>query len=928
MRISEQGPTMPEWKKEIRRRLANSKLEPTREAAIIEELAQYLEDCYAELLTSGATEAEAYQQTLAELSGSESLAHELRRVERQVQQEPVVLGINRRTNMIADFWQDLRHGARMLRKAPGFTAVAALALALGIGVNTTILSVVNGSVLRPLPVEKPDELVRLFRESKKDGEVWGAIAYANYADLRDQNKTLSGLLASKNTSVGISDGVGHNSGEAGGAEVVFGELVSGNYFDVLGVKPVLGRGFLPEEDRAENSHPVGVLGHAFWRRRFDSDAVIGGKTIFTNGHPFTVIGVAPAAFKGLDYGTRHDFWAPLMMQSKFNGQTGWWVANRLWNSLYLIGRLKPGVTMAQADADLKRVANNLGRLFPKENADMNVRIVSEFDGRYGGATWIFKLGSLLASCVAGLVLLAACANVANLTLARAAARRKEIGVRLALGAGRFRIVRQLLTESLLLALLGGALGWLFAYWGTDLVSAAFPIVSVTLDFDISPDLYVLKWMAGVTLATVLIFGLAPALLATATDLVAALKSDVAGQSRSGRRWNLRGALVVAQVTISFIVLVCAGLFLKSWNNAVNTELGFSTENLVMMMVDPGSLDYTHETSKRFHSELLKRIESQPGVRAAALTQRPLLDDNSDIRTVVKEGEPDPPPNQGDKINGNVVTSRYFETIRTPLAAGRDFTDRDNSDAPLVAIVNQEYARKFYGGEQNALGKRIRILNPQTPLMEIVGVAKNALYDTLYDAPQPHLFLPRFQHYGSGMTLLVSAKAAGDLKAVAESVRREIGRLDPRVPVYDLRMADEILSYDYWAPRLAAGTGTVCGLLTLLLASMGLYSTLTYAVGQRTREIGVRMALGAQIRDVLKLIVSQGMKLALIGVVIGMAGAFAVTRMVSGLLFGVGATDPVTFAGVAILLAAVALLACWIPARRATKVDPLIALRSE
>ena len=489
-------------------------------------------------------------------------------------------------------------------------------------------------------------------------------------------------------------------------------------------------------------------------------------------------------------------------------------------------------------------------------------------------------------------------------------------------------MRQLLTESLLLALLGGALGWLFAYWGTDLVSAAFPVVAVTLDFDISPDLYILKWMIGVTLSTVVFFGLTPALLATATDLVAAMKSDVAGQLRSGRRWNLRGALVIAQVTISFIVLVCAGLFIRSWNKAVNIELGFSAENLVTMLVDPGSLGYTHETSKRFHSELLKRIEAQPGVRAAALTQRPLLEDNSDIRTVLKEGEPDPLPNQGNKINCNVVSQRYFETIRTSLVSGRDFTERDNSDAPLVAIINQEYARKFYGGEQNALGKRIRILNPQTPLIEIVGVAKDALYDTLYDAPQPHFFLPRFQHYGSGMTLLVSANSAGDLKAVAESVRREIGRLDSRVPVYDLRMADEILSYDYWGPRLAAGTGTACGLLALLLSTMGLYSVMTYTVGQRTREIGVRMALGAQIWDVLKLIVSQGMKLALIGVVIGLAGAFAVTRAISSLLFGVGATDPVTFVIVTIVLVAVALLACWIPARRATKVDPLAALRAE
>ncbi len=530
--------------------------------------------------------------------------------------------------------------------------------------------------------------------------------------------------------------------------------------------------------------------------------------------------------------------------------------------------------------------------------------------------------------MAGLVLLAACANVANLTLGRTAARSKEIGIRLAVGARRFRIVRQLLTEGFLLALLGGTLGWLFAYWGTDLVRATYPRLTVTIDLDVSPDLYVLKWMLVVTLSTVLIFGLAPALLASRPDLVAVLKSDIAGRSGSGRRWNLSGLLVVAQVTITCIILVCAGLFLRSWNNAVNVELGFSTENMIMMMVDPGSLGYTHETAKRFHSELLKRIEVQPGVRAAALTQRAPLEDNSDIRTVVKEGEPDPPPNEGDKIAANFVSPKYFETIATPLLSGRDFTERDNSDAPLVAIVNQEYARRFYGGEGNALGKRIRILNPQSSLIEIVGVVKNALYVTLYEAPQPHLFLPRFQHVGSGMTLLVSANIAGDLKAVAESVRRVIGQLDSRVPVHGVKMTDEILSYDYWAPRLAAGAGTACGLLALLLASMGLYSVMTYAVGRRTREIGVRMAVGAQIPDVLKLIIRQGMKLVLIGIVIGMAGAFAVTRVVSSLLFGVRSNDPATFAGVAILLVAVALLACWIPARRATKIDPLTALRQE
>lgn len=918
---------MPDWKQEIRHRLASLQLEPARETEIVEELSQHLEDRYAELLVSGVTEAEAERRTLAELSDSELLALELRRVERQVAPEPIVLGANRRTNMIADFWQDLRYGARMLRKAPGFTAVAALALALGIGVNTAILSIANGFALRPLPVEKPDEIVTPFWGSRKDGEVWGAISYANYVDLRDQNETLSGLLAWQATLAGISGGESRNSGDNERAETVWGELVSGDYFDVLGVKPVLGRGFLPEENRAQNTSPVVVLSHGFWRRRFNADAAITGKTIFLNGSPFTVIGVAPATFKGLEYGIRTDFWTPLMMQSKFDGQTRW-ETDRGWNSFGLMGRLKPGVTAQQADADLKRVANNLARLYPKENADTNVRVVSEPDGRFRGATRIFKLGSLLALCVAGLVLLVACANVANLTLGRAAARSKEIGVRLALGAGRFRIMRQLLTESLLLALLGGVLGWLLAYWGTDLARAGFPILSFTFDLDISPDMYVLKWMFGVTLSTVVIFGLAPALLASRPDQVAMLKSDVAGQSRSGRRWNLRGALVVAQVTISFIVLVCAGLFLRSLNKAVNTELGFSAQNLITMMVNPSSLGYNPETGKRFYGDLLKRIGALPGVRATSLTQIPILHDYFDSRLVLKEGEGDPPPNQGLKVSCNIVAPGYFETIRTPLALGRDFTERDNSDAPPVAIVNQEYARKFYGSEQNALGKRIRIRSAQSPLIEIVGVAKDARYQTLYDAPQPYLFLSQFQQYSPDMTLLVSANAAGDLKAVAEGARREIGRLDTRVPVYGLKMAEENLSRAYWGPRLAAGMGTALGLLALLLTAMGLYSVMTYAVSQRTREIGIRMALGAQGGDVLRLVIRQGMTLTLAGLALGLAGALALTRLMTSVLVGVSATDAMTFISVTLLLAMVVLIACYVPARRAMKVAPIVALRCD
>lgn len=823
--------------------------------------------------------------------------------------------------------QDLRFALRMMRKAPGFTAVAVLALALGIGVNTAILSTVNGFILRPLPIEKPAELVAPFWGGKQSTTVWGDFSYPNYVDLRDQNKSFSGLIGWAMISAGLSSTESRNAGDNGRAEVVWGEVVTGNYFDVMGVKPILGRGFLPEEDRTQNTHPVVVISHLLWQRRFNADAAIVGKTVYLNGFPFTIIGVAPDKFHGSKFVLRHAFWVPVMMRSKF-GVGADWETNRSWTNLSLYGRLKPGVTMAQAEADLNLLADNLAKLYPNDNAATKIQIATELDGRYQDVTSVFKLSGLLAVCVSGLVLLVACANVANLMLARAAARAKEIGIRLAIGAGRGRIIRQLLTESVLLALLGGVLGWAFAYWGTGLVQASVPPIPLPVNLDVAPDWYVLKWMLGVSLLTGVVFGLAPALLASRPDLVAVIKGDIASQSHSRRRWNLRGSLVVAQVAISIIVLVCAGLFLRSLNKALQIDPGFSSENLVTMILDPSLLAYDEAAAKRFYVELLGRIEAQPGVRAVSLASfLPLADSGSGRGPIVKEGEADPPPNQGIGSSCNFVAPKYFETVRTPLVMGRDFTERDNADASRVVIVNQEFARKFYGSEQNAMGKRFRFWKG-TPLMEIIGIAKDGHYRTLYEDRQTYIFLPQYQNYQASMTLLVSANSAGNLKTVAENVRREIGQMDARLPVVGITMAEENMTYAYWGPRLAAGMATTFGLLALLLASMGLYSVMTYAVSQRTREIGIRMALGAQIRDVLRLIVSQGMRMVLIGMVLGLVGAFALTRVLTSLLLGVGATDPITFVGVAVVLIAIALFACWAPARRATRVDPMVALRQE
>jgi predicted permease len=829
--------------------------------------------------------------------------------------------------LIETFIQDLRYGARTLLKTPGFTLIIVITLALGIGVNAVILSTVNGFLLRGLAVEKPAELFSAFWGKKSDPQVWEGFSYPNYIDVRNRAHSFSGLAAWNNmysASLSTTD-----SGAAGGqerAEVIWGERVSGNYFEVMGVKPILGRGFLPEEDRTQNIHQVVVISHALWQSRFNADAAIVGRTIYLNGAAFTVVGVAPETFYGSQFVLRQSFWTPLMMSSKF-GLGAEWETNRDWKNLFVYGRLKPGVTPAQAEAELNLIADGLAKQYPN-NSDTKIQVRAETDGRYQSLTKTFKLGGRLAMCVAGLVLLVACANVANLMLARAAGRAKEIGIRLAVGAGRRRIAQQLLTESVFLSLLGGAMGWLLAYWGTGLVAASVPPIPWPMNLQVAPDGYALKWMLGLSLLTGVIFGMAPALLASRPDLVAVVKGDVAGQSSGRRRWSLRGSLVVAQVAISIFVLICAGLFLRSLNKALKVDPGFSSENLVTMFLDPSLLGYDKAAGLRFYQELKRRIEAQSGVRAVSLaTFLPLGGGGNGRGPIVKEGEADPPPNQGAGSSCNFVAPNYFATMRTPLALGRDFTEHDTADAPPVVIVNQEFARKFYGGEQNALGKRFRFWQG-TPLMEIVGIAKDGFYDSLYEDRQPYMFLPEYQDYQPQMMLLVSANSADNLKAVVENVRREIGQMDARIPVFGVTLAEANLSYAYWGPRLAAGMATAFGLLALLLATMGLYSVMTYVVSQRTREIGIRMALGAQAGDVSRMVVWRGMQLALVGAALGLAAAFGLTRVMKNLLFNVSPTDPATFALIALLLVAVALIASYIPARRAAKVDPLLAIRSE
>ena len=894
------------WHRLFNRRKCEDELE--------KELSFHLEQHTSDLIARGVSPGEARRQARIALGGPEQVKEMCRDA--------------RGTRWLSDLLRDLRYGVRILAKQPGFTAVAALALALGIGVNTAILSAVNGFVLRPLPVEKPEELVAPYWGRKTDAQVWGEFSYANYVDLRERNKSFSGLCAWRETSAGISSGETRSAGDAGPAEVAWGEMVSGNYFDVMGVKPILGRAFLPEEDRTPNTHPVTVLGYKLWERRFGADPAILGRTIYLNGQPFTVVGVMPESFLGGEFYLRKAFWVPLMMAQKF-GRRAEWPTDRGYALWKLYGRLKPGVTMAQAEADLNLVAGDLAKLYPGENADTKIQLTTELDGRYEAATSIIRYGGFMALCVSALVLLLACFNVANLMLARAVTRAREIGIRLAIGASRGRIVRQLLTESLLLALLGGALGLAFAYWGSGLVWATFPPVPYPISMDFSPDGYVLKWMIAISLLTGLLFGLAPALLASRTDLVNVIKGGAAKMSGGRRRWNLRGMLVVAQVTISIVVLICAGLFIRSLRQVRQTDPGFRVENLVTMMINPRQLAYDdREATGRFFPELLRRLEARPGVRAAAMIdEMPLAVGRTTRGPVVKEGELDPPPNRGVNCDVSLVTPKFFDAVGTPLVQGRDFNDHDNTEAPRVVIVNQEFARRFYGGEQDALGKRFRF-EQGTPLMQVVGIAKDGRYRSLYEDRMPYIYLPVYQHPRAGMTVLISARSAGDMEAVVEGARREVAEMDARLPIYGVMLGEQNLALAYWGPNVAAGMATTFGVLALVLATTGLYSVMTYSVSQRTHEIGIRMALGARLLDVVRLVVGQGMRMAFVGMALGLAGAFALTRVLASLLLGVGATDAVTFVGVSVLLFAVTLLACYIPARRAARVNPLVALRHD
>jgi predicted permease len=809
-------------------------------------------------------------------------------------------------------WQDVRYGARMLMKQPGFTLIAVITLALGIGANTAIFSLLNTVLLRALPVERPQQIVAVNVTMNRGAE-YVVTSYPNYQDLRDRNDVLAGLIAYRPTPLSLSSD--------GKNERMFGYLATGNYFDVLDVKAALGRTFTPDDDRAPGAHPVAVMSYACWQQRFGGDPNVVGKNVILNGHTFTVVGVTPQSFYGTEILFAPAFWAPMMMQRQIEPGSDF-LTERGDGRLMMTGRLKDGVSKEQAQAALGHLMNQLAAEHPRVNEGRGVQLNPPGLISPQFRTPIIGFAGVLMGVV-GLVLLLACTNLASLLLARATGRRKEIAVRLALGASRWQIVRQLLTESLLLALLGGVFGLLFAYWVGDLVAAFKPPVDFALRIDLGLDWRVLSFTLCLAALTGVVFGALPALQASRPDLVPALKDEA---SLAGyRRSRLRNALIVAQVALSLVLLICAGLIVRSLQQAQSLNPGFNPNQAVMLSFDLGLQGYDKARGQAFHQQALERVRALPGVSAAALADYLPLTLTESTTSVYVEGKT--PPNFA-QLPSTIycrVGTDYFRAMGIPLLAGREFTPQEREKESRVVIVNEAFARRFWPNE-NAVGRQFKFGGVEGEPWQIVGVARDGKYVSLGESPRLLVYEPLLRNYSSLVNLVV--RASSDAPLALAAVRREVQSLDATLPLYNVKTLHEHLSLPLFPARVAAVVLGCFGLLALLLAAIGIYGVMSFNVAQRTREIGLRMALGATARDVLRLLVRQGMSLALLGVVIGLAAAFAVTRLLADLLLGVSATDPLTFLAIVALLTSVALLACYVPAWRATEVDPLVALRCD
>ena len=801
--------------------------------------------------------------------------------------------------------QDIRYGFRMLRKRPGFTAVAVIAVALGIGANTVIFSLVNSVLLRPLPYSEPEQLVMLEENDQQGGH--SNTSYATSKDWMERSQTFESISVVRDWSVTLTD--------LGEPEMLRGMRVSANYFGTLKAKPALGRAFMIEEDRPATRRVV-VLSDGLWRRRFGADPEIVGKPIKLSDQSFTVVGVMGRGFEDMLSARlfqKADVWAPL----GYDETLPW--ACRTCRHIHAFGRLNRGVSLEQARAEMNAISENLIIEHPHDYAVSGVTLIpllEKFVGNVRPALYV------LFGAVA-LVLLIACANVANLLLARATQRRREIAIRSALGAHRVRIVRQLLTESVMLSTLGAVVGLVLVWWGIGLFAALIPPSIMRLE-QVSVDIRVLAFTMGLSILTGVLFGLAPALQASKLDLSEALKEGSRGTGGTGHR--LRNLLVVSEIALALVLLIGAGLLVRSFLHVLDVKPGFEPSNLLTMKVSADGTRYQDDVRVRaFYDEVLNRVSSIPGVRAAAIVSNLPLGGNVDRYGFHIEEKPLENPEEALSVERYVISPDYLKTMEIPLVAGREFTDRDGPDTPMVVMISESTAQAIWPNE-DPIGKQVRMGGPQGPLRTIVGITRNVNHYALDTAPDLQAYIPEAQWTGSDMSLVI--RSTLETKPLLDSVRNEVWAVDKNLPIYSVASMEELVSESVAQRRFVVVLLTVLAGLAGALAAFGIYSVTSYTVTQRTQEFGVRMALGAQAHDVLKLVLAQGVLLALAGIGIGFAASLALTRVMSSLLFGIGATDFLTFALVSLIVGVVALVACLVPARRATRVDPMTALRYE
>ncbi len=897
---------MRDFKKEIRARLADAKLSPTRENEIVEELSQHLEDQFDEAVSRGASEDEAHRVALVDLA--ELLGRELQRSDRRLPSNPVLPGARRQSNFIADALQDIRYALRMFAKSPAFTAIAVVALALGIGANTAIFSVVDAVLLRPLPFKNPNQLVIVWENATHLGFPKNTPSPANFLDWRQQSTVFEGMAAFAERSFNLT-GMGE-------PERLDGRRVSANLFDLLGVRPIVGRTFVPEEDKPGTK--VAILNEALWQRRFGGNPAVVGQAITLNGESYTVVGVVRSTMKLPSFANwRDQVWVPLAFSPEEANSRGD-------HFLEVIARMKPGITLVSAQAEMETIMARLAQQYPVYNTRIGALVRPLHEEIVGDIkpALLVLLGAVV------FVLLIACANVANLLLARAAVRQKEIAIRLALGADRSRLTRQLLAESVILSLLGAAVGLVFAFTGLNVLTHFVPPEVMQPDA-IAINSKVLVFTLAVAIVTGLLFGIAPATQASHFNLNDTLKEGGRDSGAGARGKRLRSSLVIAEVAVSFILLIGAGLLINSFMHLRNLDPGFRADHLLTLNVDLSEVKYPDVPRRTaFFDEVIRRVRELPGVQSVAAAGNLPFTYNGDSMGIAAEGIPDPPSDQWPDVIYRTIGPGYFNTMGIPLLRGRDFTDQDTLDNTLGVVISEKTAKHYWPNE-DPIGKRLKpgATTSKSPWRTVIGVAKDVRQNDFIAEPKMQMYFS-FRQVQSMTANALIVRTTVDPLTLASPVRNAIWSVDKDQPVSNVNSMEHIVARAVARQRFSMLLLAIFAALALVLAAVGIYGVMSYSVAQQTREIGIRIALGAKRSDVLAMTVKNGLKLVGVGLVVGVIVAFALTRVMSSLLFGISATDPLTFISIAMVLFGVALLASYIPALRATKIDPMLALRAQ